>query len=308
MAALVLAPGAEFDAEKFRAFLAEQPDLGPKQWPSYVRVSAELPRTVTFKVLKRQLSAAGCRLWRSGVADSPVDDDFPAPRDSRSKRALNSCPPRYRRTSASRSPGRIAPIRWADGGPVSPGRRSRCRWRSRRCAAIGCARKDLAVKAITESDNRASEQLWSGLGDPAEAARQVQGVIAEGGDTATVVESRRLRRGFTAFGQTQWTLQRQARFAARAAFDPRRGRRHRPDAAPHQRSSLGACRQRLCGKRRLGARQCTVTTWCGSSASCPRHRGSGAWRWRPRLTTGCSRRESTSSTRCRTGSSADFPG
>ncbi len=59
MAALVLAPGAEFDPEKFRAFLADQPDLGPKQWPSYVRVSAELPRTVTFKVLKRQLSAQG---------------------------------------------------------------------------------------------------------------------------------------------------------------------------------------------------------------------------------------------------------
>jgi fatty-acyl-CoA synthase len=59
MAALVLAPGTEFDAEKFRAFLAEQPDLGPKQWPSYVRVSDELPRTVTFKVLKRQLAAQG---------------------------------------------------------------------------------------------------------------------------------------------------------------------------------------------------------------------------------------------------------
>jgi len=59
MAALVMAAGVEFDAEKFRAFLAEQPDLGPKQWPSYVRVSAELPRTVTFKVLKRQLSAQG---------------------------------------------------------------------------------------------------------------------------------------------------------------------------------------------------------------------------------------------------------
>jgi len=74
--------------------------------------------------------------------------------------------------------------------------------------------KDLAVKVITESDNRASEQLWSGLGDPAEAARRVQGIIAEGGDAATVVESRRLRRGYTAFGQTEWTLQRQARFAA----------------------------------------------------------------------------------------------
>ncbi|WP_077087549.1 long-chain-fatty-acid--CoA ligase FadD17 [Mycobacterium rhizamassiliense] len=59
MAAVVLAAGTEFDADKFRAFLAEQPDLGPKQWPSYVRVGAELPRTVTFKVLKRQLSAEG---------------------------------------------------------------------------------------------------------------------------------------------------------------------------------------------------------------------------------------------------------
>ncbi|OBK13669.1 long-chain-fatty-acid--CoA ligase FadD17 [Mycobacterium asiaticum] len=59
MAAVVLAPGAEFDVDKFRAFLAEQPDLGPKQWPSYVRVSAQLPRTATFKVLKRQLSVEG---------------------------------------------------------------------------------------------------------------------------------------------------------------------------------------------------------------------------------------------------------
>ena len=59
MAALVLTEGAEFDAEKFKAFLAEQPDLGPKQWPSFVRVGAELPRTETFKVIKRQLSAEG---------------------------------------------------------------------------------------------------------------------------------------------------------------------------------------------------------------------------------------------------------
>jgi fatty-acyl-CoA synthase len=62
MAALVLTDDAEFDVEVFRAFLAEQPDLGPKQWPSYVRVSKELPRTETFKVIKRQLTAegAGC--------------------------------------------------------------------------------------------------------------------------------------------------------------------------------------------------------------------------------------------------------
>ena len=59
MAALVLSASAEFDAARFEAFLAEQPDLGPKQWPKYVRVSTGLPRTVTFKVLKRQLSAEG---------------------------------------------------------------------------------------------------------------------------------------------------------------------------------------------------------------------------------------------------------
>jgi fatty-acyl-CoA synthase len=59
MAAVVLATGADFDTDKFRAFLAEQPDLGPKQWPSYVRLSTGLPRTATFKILKRQLSAEG---------------------------------------------------------------------------------------------------------------------------------------------------------------------------------------------------------------------------------------------------------
>ncbi|TFV59891.1 acyl-CoA synthetase [Mycobacterium sp. PS03-16] len=59
MAAVVLTPGAEFDAGKFGAFLAEQSDLGPKQWPSFVRVAESLPRTETFKVLKRHLSAEG---------------------------------------------------------------------------------------------------------------------------------------------------------------------------------------------------------------------------------------------------------
>ncbi|CPR11226.1 acyl-CoA synthetase [Mycobacterium bohemicum DSM 44277] len=59
MAAVVMAPDRQFDADEFRAFLTAQPDLGRKQWPSYVRISTELPRTVTFKVLKRQLSAEG---------------------------------------------------------------------------------------------------------------------------------------------------------------------------------------------------------------------------------------------------------
>ncbi|MEW5811114.1 MAG: long-chain-fatty-acid--CoA ligase FadD17 [Actinomycetota bacterium] len=57
MAALVLPDPAAFDRSDFTEFLCAQSDLGPKQWPVYVRVAATLPRTETFKVIKRQLSA-----------------------------------------------------------------------------------------------------------------------------------------------------------------------------------------------------------------------------------------------------------
>jgi len=57
MAALVLADGARFDVEQFHDFLAAQDDLGPKQRPAFVRVAPALPRTETFKVVKRLLSA-----------------------------------------------------------------------------------------------------------------------------------------------------------------------------------------------------------------------------------------------------------
>ena len=57
MAALVVAEDFAFDLDAFRAFLAAQNDLGTKQWPSFVRVATSLPRTETFKILKRQLSA-----------------------------------------------------------------------------------------------------------------------------------------------------------------------------------------------------------------------------------------------------------
>ena len=59
MAALVLADGVAFDPSDFTSFLVGQSDLGPKQWPSFVRIGTSLPRTVTFKVLKRKLSAEG---------------------------------------------------------------------------------------------------------------------------------------------------------------------------------------------------------------------------------------------------------
>ncbi|MDZ4268724.1 MAG: AMP-binding protein, partial [Mycobacterium sp.] len=57
MAALVLPDSTTFDADAFIEFLSRQHDLGPKQWPAYVRVGTALPRTQTFKILKRQLSA-----------------------------------------------------------------------------------------------------------------------------------------------------------------------------------------------------------------------------------------------------------
>jgi hypothetical protein len=78
----------------------------------------------------------------------------------------------------------------------------------------GAGSHELAAQTIAQSDNAAAEELWSQLGDPASAARRVQDVIREAGDPATVVESRRLRRGYTAFGQTRWSLAGQARFAA----------------------------------------------------------------------------------------------
>ncbi|MBV8928155.1 MAG: long-chain-fatty-acid--CoA ligase [Mycobacteriaceae bacterium] len=59
MAAVVPAEGNSFDPNGFREFLAAQDDLGPKQWPSFVRVASALPRTETFKVIKRQLQSEG---------------------------------------------------------------------------------------------------------------------------------------------------------------------------------------------------------------------------------------------------------
>lgn len=59
MAAFVVPVGTEFNPRTFREFLIGQPDLGPKQWPSFVRIAHTVPRTETFKIIKRQLSAEG---------------------------------------------------------------------------------------------------------------------------------------------------------------------------------------------------------------------------------------------------------
>jgi len=68
--------------------------------------------------------------------------------------------------------------------------------------------------SLTASDNAAAEQLWSHLGVPQSAAAQVQAVLRSGGDHGTVVQSQRVRPGFTAFGQTSWSLANQAAFVA----------------------------------------------------------------------------------------------
>ena len=76
------------------------------------------------------------------------------------------------------------------------------------------------VAAITESDNAAAESIWEGLGDPAAAAIAVGDVLHDTGDP-TIVESRKLRPEYTAFGQTDWSLTNQALFLSAAACDPR---------------------------------------------------------------------------------------
>jgi fatty-acyl-CoA synthase len=66
MAALLLRPDARFDPAGFADFLAAQPDLGPKQVPRYLRIVRDLPRTATYKIIRRQLTA------ESWTTDDPV--------------------------------------------------------------------------------------------------------------------------------------------------------------------------------------------------------------------------------------------
>jgi fatty-acyl-CoA synthase len=82
MAALELRPGATFEAADFEEFLSEQPDLGTKWAPRYVRVVATLPVTETQKILKRQLrrqrwETTDAVWWRraKGARLFPMNDD-----------------------------------------------------------------------------------------------------------------------------------------------------------------------------------------------------------------------------------------
>ena len=66
MAALELAAGTEFDPDAFATFLADQPDLGTKWAPRYVRIAKQIPLTANNKVNKQPLRA---ERWET---DDPV--------------------------------------------------------------------------------------------------------------------------------------------------------------------------------------------------------------------------------------------
>jgi hypothetical protein len=74
--------------------------------------------------------------------------------------------------------------------------------------------------ALRESDNAAAMAIWGRLvsryGSPAGAARSVTQVLRQAGDPSTKVSSVG-RDGFSPFGQTDWSLQEQARFMASLA-------------------------------------------------------------------------------------------
>ena len=69
-------------------------------------------------------------------------------------------------------------------------------------------------QAITVSDNAAAERLWDALGTGPGASHAADRELRAAGDVHTITEARRLRPGFTEFGQTFWRLDDQVRFVA----------------------------------------------------------------------------------------------
>ena len=100
-------PGDAFDPDAFAAWLAAQPDLGPKWLPRYVRVSPSLPQTATGKVTKVDLRTEA---W---ACDDPVW-----------WRPLGSTDVRFVPLSDDDRAG------WLPGWPRTAGRPSGMRWRS----------------------------------------------------------------------------------------------------------------------------------------------------------------------------------
>ncbi|MCA1782466.1 MAG: hypothetical protein ABR500_05070 [Dermatophilaceae bacterium] len=74
--------------------------------------------------------------------------------------------------------------------------------------------------AITRSDNAAALALWTALGPPEEAASDVDKVLDAYGSPEARTEHADVRPPFSAFGQTQWSNQSQARFASDVMCEP----------------------------------------------------------------------------------------
>lgn len=66
-------------------------------------------------------------------------------------------------------------------------------------------------EALTLSDNEAAAALYADLGTEGEAAHAVTGILRDAGDEKTRV-STIARDGFSAYGQTEWSLRRQHQF------------------------------------------------------------------------------------------------
>jgi hypothetical protein len=79
----------------------------------------------------------------------------------------------------------------------------------------------LIARALTASDNAAAEQLWDQLGP--QAAQRTQEQLRAAGDASTTVQTQRVRAEFTPFGQTDWSMLDQARFAAALPCLPHSG-------------------------------------------------------------------------------------
>jgi fatty-acyl-CoA synthase len=86
MAALELLPGWSFDADEFAGFLADQPDLGTKWVPAFLRITDALPQTASGRVTKGPLRNDGWwagpdpvfRRLGTGLSFAPMEDQHRA--------------------------------------------------------------------------------------------------------------------------------------------------------------------------------------------------------------------------------------
>jgi len=106
----------------------------------------------------------------------------------------------------------------------------------------GRASESDVTAAITASDNAAAERLWASLGSGRRAAGAVQSVLADNGDGSTTVNAVRTRPAFSAFGQTEWTLDAQRAFISAYVCSHRGSRitRLMRQVVPGQQWGLGA--------------------------------------------------------------------